>query len=268
MKPYLPPSLRNLTPDYVCFSTWTDHLAFGYDIVAAVKPKLLVELGTQHGFSFFCFCQSMAENNIDGLCYAVDTWAGDEHTGAYDNTTFETVQQHARKQYPSIAYLMRMLFNDALNHFSDNSLDLVHIDGLHTYEAVSEDFRNWYPKVKPGGVILFHDIQARMMDFGAWKFWEEIAPQYNTFEFKQGFGLGVLRKAGGPALTDPLLQMLFEGDTETHESLRAFYAHASKFHEMKRKIARQERHQQQRREQLALQQQLSEQQPNQQQAAS
>ena len=106
-----------------------------------------------------------------------------------------------------------------------------------------------FPKVKPGGVILFHDIQARMMDFGAWKFWEEIAPQYNSFTFKQGFGLGVLRKAGGAELTHPLLKMLFEGDAGTHEALRAFYAHASKFHELKRKVARQERHQQQKKQQ-------------------
>ena len=249
MQPFLPPSLRNFSPQYMAFSTWVDHLPFGYDLVAAVRPQLLVELGTQNGTSFFCLCQSMAENNIDGLCYAVDTWAGDEHTGEYDNSTFEMVQQHARKNYPSISYLMRMLFNDALNHFSDESIDLVHIDGLHTYEAVSEDFRNWYPKVKPGGVVIFHDIQARMMDFGAWKFWEEIAPKHNSFTFKQGFGLGVLRKPGGESLTNPLLKMLFEGDAETHETLRAFYAHASKFHEMKRKIARQERMQQQKKQQ-------------------
>lgn len=253
MTPFLPSSLRNYTPSYMAFSTWVDHLPFGYDIVAAVRPRLLVELGTQHGLSFFCFCQSMAEHQIDGLCYAVDTWAGDEHTGSYGNDIFESVQKVGRQQFPSIAYLMRMLFNDALAHFSDASIDLLHIDGLHTYEAVSEDFHNWYPKVRPGGVILFHDIQARMMDFGAWRFWEEIQPQYNTFEFKQGFGLGVLRKPGGEPLTDPLLQMLFEGDAATHEQLRAFYAHAARFHEFKRKVARHERQQQKRQEQLQAQ---------------
>ena len=249
MSPFLPPSLRNFSIDYMAFSTWVDHLPFGYDIVAATRPKLVVELGTQNGTSFFCFCQAMAENNIDGLCYAVDTWAGDEHTGAYNNETYEAVQKHARSNYASISYLMRMLFNDALAHFSEESIDLLHIDGLHTYEAVSEDFRNWHPKVKPGGIILFHDIQARMMDFGAWKFWEEISPQYNSFTFKQGFGLGVLRKVGGAELTHPLLKMLFEGTPETHEALRAFYAHASKFHELKRKVTRQERHQQQKKQQ-------------------
>jgi hypothetical protein len=249
MEPFFPPSLRNYMPEFMAFSTWVDHLPFGYDIVAATKPRIAVELGTQHGLSYFCFCQSMQENRIDGLCYAVDTWAGDDHTGSYDDTVFNTVQKHARAQYPNITYLMRMLFNDALAHFSDDSIDLLHIDGLHTYEAVSEDFQNWLPKVRPGGVILFHDIQARMMDFGAWRFWEEIAPKYNTFEFKQGFGLGVLRKAGGEPPTDPLLKMLFDGSGDTHEKLRAFYAHAARFHEMKRKLRRQEKLQQQKKEQ-------------------
>ena len=124
---------------------------------------------------FFCFCQSLKENEIDGIAYAVDTWEGEEHTGKYDETVFDTVQKQARKKYAGYAYLMRMLFEDATHHFSDESVDLLHIDGLHTYDAVQEDFTTWLPKVRPGGIILFHDIQARMMDFGAWKFWEELS---------------------------------------------------------------------------------------------
>lgn len=31
------------------------------------------------------------------------------------------------------------------------------IDGDHTYDAVAQDFRDWYGKVLPGGVIAFHD---------------------------------------------------------------------------------------------------------------
>ena len=67
-----------------------------------------------------------------------------------------------------------MLFDEALGHFTDGSLDLVHIDGYHTYEAVSGDFEKWYPKVKPGGIVIFHDIAARLLDFGAWRFWSEV----------------------------------------------------------------------------------------------
>ena len=119
-----------------------------------------------------------------------------DDTGGYDNSIFEDVRHHARENYRGISYLLRMLFNDALPHFEDESIDLLHIDGLHTYEAVQEDFTNWYPKVTPGGIILFHDIEARQSDFGVWKFWSELEAQHETFAFRHGFGLGVLRKPG------------------------------------------------------------------------
>lgn len=241
MSMYLPPSLRRFSPNFICFSTWIDHLPFAYDLVAAVRPKLTVELGTQGGLSFFGFCQSMVENDIDGICYAVDTWEGEDHTGKYDESVFDSVNYHCRQNYAGFAYLMRMLFEDALPHFKDESIDLLHIDGLHTYDAVKNDFDTWYPKVKPGGIILFHDIHARMKDFGVWKFWEELSEEHNTFGFAQGFGLGVLRKPGGEPLSDPLLTSLFEGGESEHEQLRAFYAHAANFFGYRRKVEQQEK---------------------------
>lgn len=237
---YIPPSLRNFTPLHMVFSTWVDHLPFGYDLVTALRPKMLVELGTHMGLSYFTFCQAMKEHEIDGLCYAIDTFEGDSHTDKYDESVFNMVNNHNRQHYHGFSYLMRMFFNDALQHFSDNSVDLLHIDGLHTYEAVSEDFRNWLPKVKPGGIILFHDVQARLQDFGAWKFWEETAPLHETFTFNHGFGLGVLRKPGGDRSQDPeLLKLLFDAkDDKDGAKLRAFYVHASKHLENTRKLKR------------------------------
>ena len=58
MRIYLPPSIRgfNVRRKKI-FSTWTDHLPFGYDLAEALRPELLVELGTHNGASFFIFCQ-------------------------------------------------------------------------------------------------------------------------------------------------------------------------------------------------------------------
>ncbi len=223
------------------FSTWVDHLPFGYDLIAALRPSLLVELGTHKGLSYFTFCQSMKENEIDGLCYAVDTFEGDAHTDKYDESVFKTVSEHNRTNYHGFSYIMRMFFKDALRHFDDDSIDLLHIDGFHTYEAVSEDFSNWYPKMKPGGIMLFHDVQARLEDFGAWKFWKDLTEKHETFTFNHGFGLGVLRKPGGNRDNDPeLLKLLFtdKNDTDAAPALRAFYVHASRHLENTRKLKR------------------------------
>jgi hypothetical protein len=236
---YLPPSLRTFRPLHTPFSTWAHHQPFGYDLAAALRPKLLVELGTQAGLSYFTFCQAMKEHGVDGLAYAVDTWEGDEHTKAYDEEVYQSVAKHNR-QYNGFSYLMRMLFQDALRHFTDGTIDLLHIDGLHTYEAVSEDFRLWGPKVRPGGLVLFHDIRARLLDFGAWRFWDELERKHETFAFNHGFGLGVLRMPGGERSNDPpLVRLLFEGSkADGGEALRAFYVHAVRFHELSRQAER------------------------------
>jgi len=236
---YFPPSLQRFEPKRIVFSTWIDHLPFAYDIVEAVRPKTVVELGVYNGLSFFAFCQSMTENNIDGVAYAIDCWEGDEHTDAYDNSIFQDVQQHARENYRGITYLMKMFFSEALQHFDDDAIDLLHIDGLHTYEAVKEDFETWYPKVRPGGIVLFHDVMARLKDFGAWKFFEELERSHDEiFKFHHGFGLGVLRKPGSDEPDHQLTRLLFSGDEQSDQKLRQFYVHAAHFQEARRQARR------------------------------
>lgn len=236
---YFPPSLQKFEPRRMVFSTWVDHLPFAYDIVESLRPKLVVELGVYNGLSFFTFCQSMAENDVDGVAYAIDTWKGDEHTDAYDDSIYNDVQSHAREHYRGFTYLLRMYFNEALRHFDENSIELLHIDGMHTYDAVKEDFTNWYPKVKPGGIVLFHDVMARIKDFGAWKFFQELESEHaETFKFYHGFGLGVLRKPGGEPAENQLLDLLFSSSQREQEKLRQFYTHAALFLEARRQAAR------------------------------
>ena len=42
---YFPPSLQRFEPKRMVFSTWVDHLPFAYDLVAAIRPKLIAETG-------------------------------------------------------------------------------------------------------------------------------------------------------------------------------------------------------------------------------
>jgi hypothetical protein len=175
-------------------NAWVGHLPFAYWLIASVKPSLVVELGTHSGNSYFSFCQSVKENNLSTKCFAIDTWEGDEHAGNYDNDVYIKVNDHNQKNYANFSTLIRKKFDLALNEFANNSIDILHIDGLHTYEAVRHDYETWLGKVADGGFILFHDISVRDRNFGVYKLWEELIIKYPDFiSFEHSHGLGVIQ---------------------------------------------------------------------------
>ncbi|HMP71687.1 MAG TPA: glycoside hydrolase family 99-like domain-containing protein [Kiritimatiellia bacterium] len=191
---------------------WCGHLPFAVWLVKTLKPGLLVELGTHTGNSFFAFCQAVQEDGLPTRCFAVDTWKGDEHTGHYDESTYNAVRDHQQKHYHAFSTLLRMTFDEARSHFEDGSIDVLHIDGLHTYEAVKHDFESWLPKLHPQGIVLFHDIFACIKGFGVWRFWNELKSMYPAhLEFAHSYGLGVLQTA--PDFIHPDMRRLRDGMT-------------------------------------------------------
>jgi hypothetical protein len=178
-------------PRWTPTSAWRQHIPFAFFLMAVMRPKKVVELGTFLGASFFAFCQAAREFKIECECFAVDTWEGDDHAGHYDDDFYKTVVA-AHAHYKDFAYLLRMEFDKAAKLTEMKDIDLLHIDGLHTYEAVKHDFETWLPKMSDEGVIIFHDTAEIKDDFGVWRLWDEISVQYPSFNFMHGHGLGVL----------------------------------------------------------------------------
>jgi glycosyltransferase involved in cell wall biosynthesis/predicted nucleic acid-binding Zn-ribbon protein len=153
-------------------------------------------LGTHTGVSYCAFCQAVKTLGLDTAAYAVDTWQGDAHTNkshaAYADDVLEDLKRHHDPRYADFSTLIQSTFEEAVSSFADGSIDLLHIDGYHTYEAVRGDFETWLPKLSQRAVVLFHDINERRSDFGAWRFWEEVSTRFPSFHFLHGHGLGVL----------------------------------------------------------------------------
>jgi hypothetical protein len=172
---------------------WAGHKYFVYDFVRNVKPKKIVELGTHRGTSLFSMCQAIKDGSLQTNIHAVDTWKGDKHSGFYDEAVFVEVNKikniYYRKQ--SI-HLLRRTFDQAVRKFNNKSIDLLHIDGLHTYEAVKHDFEAWLVKVKNDGMILLHDTDRKDGDFGVYQLWAKLKKKYKTFSFNHCSGLGIL----------------------------------------------------------------------------
>ena len=172
-------------------SAWNEHVPFAMLLVELAQPRVIVELGTHRGVSYGAWCQAVQATGAATQCYAVDTWAGDDHAGHYGNEIYEDLRQHHR-QYESFSKLLRMTFDEALTHIPDGSVDLLHIDGLHFYEAVKHDFETWRPKLSDRAIVLFHDTVVVERGFGVHQFWREVAAKYPHFNFEHGYGLGVL----------------------------------------------------------------------------
>jgi hypothetical protein len=187
---------------------WVQHIPFAFYVIKALQPKIFVELGVHTGNSFNAFCQVIQQEGLSCKCYGVDLWRGDEHAGFYENEIYNVLASQVKDNYEKFAELIRKDFNQAVNDFADKSIDLLHIDGLHSYEAVLNDFNVWLPKMSENGVILFHDTQVRERGFGVYRFWKEVTAKFPNFEFKFGNGLGVL--AIGKEVNQAFLNFLEE----------------------------------------------------------
>lgn len=207
---------KRLTPG----SVWHEHIPFAMFLVDILRPAMIVELGTQYGDSYCAFCQAVKELSLDTRCYGVDTWKGDSHTGAYGPEVLADLRGHHDRLYGSFSCLLESSFEEALQHFANGTIDLLHIDGYHTYEAVKGDFESWLQKLSSRGVILLHDTNVLKQDFGVRRFWDELESRYANFEFLHGSGLGVLAMHQANCKE---LKALLDATDETKERIRSFF---------------------------------------------
>ena len=138
---------------------WFDYQdVFDFLISKVPDDGVFVEGGAWLGSSSSYLCDK-AQDRIN--IYIVDTWKGSQD----ELTTYHALATQI-DIYPIFLDNMgdrkftpiKKTSVEASKDFEDNSCDVVYIDMQHTYEAVSEDLKHWYPKVKNGGYIAGHDI--------------------------------------------------------------------------------------------------------------
>ena len=190
--------LKSQLPSSFCprfestITSWHPHRDFAYNLVKKFRPEIIVELGVHYGDSYFTFCQACDELELNTQLYGVDHWQGDKQAGFYGDDVFREVNEYNQEFHSQNSTFLRIDFTEALKSFETSSIDLLHIDGSHEYQSVRNDFGNWLPKIKKGGMILLHDILVEREDFGVKEFWKEISKNYKTESHQEGFGLGVI----------------------------------------------------------------------------
>ncbi len=165
-------------------SAWSGHYDFAQWLVKEMNPKTIVDLGVDYGYSTYSF----AVQNV-GEVFGIDNFNGEEQTGVRDTESF--VRNKIKELNLTNVRIFKADFNEIASVWG-RSIDILHIDGYHSYEAVKNDYITWSKFVSLNGVILFHDTQVKDRGFGVYRFFDEI--NHPKVNFKQSFGLGVVSR--------------------------------------------------------------------------
>lgn len=131
--------------------------------------KTIVEIGVWRGR----FSEVLLEEMKPEKLYLVDPWLStpdsdsddaltDQKNAAEMEAIFQSVQNRFSAQIEAgQVEIIRDLSARALPQFADGSIDLVYIDGDHSYDGVAIDLSLAYQKVRSGGFIMLDDYHRR-----------------------------------------------------------------------------------------------------------
>jgi predicted O-methyltransferase YrrM len=153
---------------------------------------VVVEIGTAHGGTYWTWCRLATPT---AHLVSVDLPGNDEWTARVRSYPRPTQTQTVIRADSHDPQTVRSL--DKLKA----SVDLLFIDGDHSYDGVRADFENYARLVRPGGLIAFHDVDstnhpASQVD----RLWTQLREVYDVRELidvandeQSGrYGIGVL----------------------------------------------------------------------------
>ena len=168
--------------------------------VRALAPRAVLEIGTASGGTLLLLARAAA---ADATLVRVDL-PGGAFGGGYAAWRRGLYRAFAGPRQ-TIA-LLRGNSHDAairgrvVELFRDRPVDLLLVDGDHTYLGARRDFLDYAPLVRPGGLVAFHDICAdpAQPTLEVPRLWHELRDSYPAEELiedrqQAGYGLGLLR---------------------------------------------------------------------------
>ena len=167
------------------------------EICLMKKPKTAIEIGTAAGGTLYLLSKVLDD---DAKIVSIDL-PGGEFGG-------ELYQDWKKPIYKSFAKNNQQIFLiredsqkketlDQVRKLVGDKIDLLLIDGDHTYTGVKNDFELYSQIVAEDGLIVFHDINQKLGNVEVWKLWDELKSKYETFEIntlgkEKGFGIGII----------------------------------------------------------------------------
>ena len=169
-------------------------------LIAPVQPSRVCEIGSFKGGTGFLLSRVLPQNAILVLL--------DLEYGPPRRAALRSMARGNQQVFTLIGDSHRIEMRDEVSRkCGGDLLDVLFIDGDHSYEGVSRDLEIYAPLVRSGGVIAFHDIvplksggdSTTANPGNVPKFWEELKIRFpnRTHEFirdreQSGCGIGVI----------------------------------------------------------------------------
>jgi predicted O-methyltransferase YrrM len=118
------------------------------------KDAVLLEVGSYLGASACFLAAATKEQGGKARVYCVDTWQN-QGMSEGPRDTWEEFHRNIRP-FASCIIPLRGDSETVARGF-DRTIDLLFLDGDHSYEACSRDVRGWLPRLKKRGTVVFHD---------------------------------------------------------------------------------------------------------------
>lgn len=128
-----------------------------YKLAQSLKPNSkIVEIGSYLGASSCFLAEGLPK---DSILYCIDTWQNDAMTEG-ERDTFEEFIHNTSSFKEKIIPIRGMSHNmiGTIKGKTNNRIDMLFIDGDHSYEGVKKDWDLYSPLLKSGSIVVFHDI--------------------------------------------------------------------------------------------------------------
>lgn len=175
------------------------NLGFGYlyyGMARIYKPEVIVCIGSYRGFSPICFALGLVDNQ-KGLCYFIDPGKVDHYW--HDPENVAQLEQMFGL-YGHWRHLRKTSQQVIAEGCIQGPIDMLFIDGDHSYEGVKFDFDHFGRQVRVGGLILLHDSINEGKGFTRWEVKKFLKTgvygraQYETFTLPFSAGLTLVKK--------------------------------------------------------------------------
>ncbi len=134
-----------------------DNLPDRYHIPLLLNQLGLNGIGVELGVAKARYAKVILENSNLKTLYGIDMWGDRKHT----KKEYRKVREEAKK-WEGRFIVIRSVFSDAIRQFEDNFFDFIFVDGYaHKGNLRGATMKNWWPKLKPGGIMAIHDYTMR-----------------------------------------------------------------------------------------------------------